>query len=121
LASRIPAAVWVCLHGASSLVRIPICLVLPLSETNLISHPLIGFFAVEAIVQLIAMSFLQIGMEKKRDELHQKLAAQTDELTGAANRRSVLERAEALLAGCRDRNVPAAVLLLDLDHFKSDQ
>lgn len=119
LASRIPAAVWVCLHGASSLVRIPICLALPLSETNLISHPLIGFFAVEAIVQLIAMSFLQIGMEKERDELHQKLAAQTDELTGAANRRSVLERAEALLAGCRDRNVPAAVLLLDLDHFKS--
>jgi diguanylate cyclase (GGDEF)-like protein len=120
LASRIPAAVWACLHGASSLVRVPICLLaLPLSEANLISHPLIGFFAVEAIVQLIAMSFLQIGMEKERDELRQKLAAQTDELTGAANRRSVLERAEALLAGCRDRNLSAAVLLLDLDRFKS--
>jgi diguanylate cyclase (GGDEF)-like protein len=120
LTSRIPAAAWACLHGLLCLLRIPICLLgAPLDEANLMSHPLIGFFAVEAIIQLIAMSFLQIGMEKERDELHQKLAAQTDELTGAANRRSILERADALLASCRERNLEAAVLVLDLDHFKS--
>jgi diguanylate cyclase (GGDEF)-like protein len=120
LASCFPAAAWACLHGFLCLMRIPICLLgPPINETTLISHPLIGFFAVEAIVQLIAMSFLQIGMEKERDELHQKLAAQTDELTGAANRRSIFERADTLLANCRDRNRTAAVLLLDLDHFKS--
>jgi diguanylate cyclase (GGDEF)-like protein len=120
LASRFPAAIWACLHGFLCLIRIPICLLgSPLSEADLISHPLIGLFAVEAIVQLIAMSFLQIGMEKERAELHQRLAAQTDELTGAANRRSILDRADALLARCRDYTVPVAVLLLDLDHFKS--
>ena len=120
LASRVPAAAWAGLHGFLCLMRIPICLLgPPINEADLISHPLIGFFAVEAIVQLIAMSFLQIGMEKERDELHQKLAAQTDELTGAANRRSLLERGTALLQSCRDRKLTAAVLLLDLDHFKS--
>ena len=120
LASRFPAAAWAGLHGLLCLGRIPLCLLgPPLSENNLMAQPLIGFFAVEAIVQLIAMSFLQIGMEKERDELHQKLAAQTDELTGAANRRSILQRAGTLLASCRDRRLAAAVLLLDLDHFKS--
>jgi diguanylate cyclase (GGDEF)-like protein len=120
LASRFPAATWACVHGVLCLIRIPICLLgAPMNEPNLISHPLIGLFAVEAMIQLIAMSFLQIGMEKERAELHQKLAAQTDELTGAANRRSILQGADTLLATCRDRNVRAAVLLLDLDHFKS--
>ena len=120
LPSRFPAAVWACLHGFLCLGRIPICLLVPpLGEADLMLHPLIGFFAVEAIVQLIAMSFLQIGMEKERDELHQKLAAQTDELTGAANRRSILHQADALLARCRDHSLTAAVLLLDLDRFKS--
>jgi diguanylate cyclase (GGDEF)-like protein len=120
LASRIPASVWACLHGTLCFARIPICLFgAPLNETGLMSHPLIGCFAVEAIVQLIAMSFLQIGMEKERAELHQKRAAQTDELTGAANRRSILDEADSLLAHCRDHNLTAAVLLLDLDHFKS--
>jgi len=120
LTSRLPAAAWAGLHGVLCLARIPVCLLgPPLEEASLMSQPLIAFFALEAIVQLIAMSFLQIGMEKERDELHQKLAAQTDELTGAANRRSILQRADTLLASCRDRDVAAAVLLLDLDHFKS--
>jgi hypothetical protein len=80
-------------------MRIPICLLgPPINEADLMSHPFIGFFAVEAIIQLIAMSFLQIGMEKERAELNQRRAAQTDELTGAANRRSILEQADALLA-----------------------
>ncbi len=120
LASRFPAAFWACLHGMSSLARIPICfVVLPLDDATLMSHPLIGYFALEAIIQLIAMSFLQIGMEKERAELRQKRAAQTDELTGVANRRSIWESADALLATCRARKIEAAVLLLDLDHFKS--
>jgi hypothetical protein len=91
----------------------------PINEADLMSHPFIGFFAVEAIIQLIAMSFLQIGMEKERAELNQRRAAQTDELTGAANCRSIWNRPTRCLRGCPDRKLSAAVLLLDLDHFKS--
>ena len=43
--------------------------------------------------------------------------ARTDELTGLANRRALLERAEQVVASATSRG-PAALLLLDLDGFK---
>jgi len=43
------------------------------------------------------------------------LSANEDSLTRIANRRAFLERSEALLAADR---APAAVLMLDIDHFK---
>ncbi|SOE02888.1 putative bifunctional diguanylate cyclase/phosphodiesterase [Blastococcus haudaquaticus] len=43
--------------------------------------------------------------------------ARTDELTGLANRRALLERTERVLASATART-PAALLLLDLDGFK---
>ncbi|MCZ2858484.1 putative bifunctional diguanylate cyclase/phosphodiesterase [Blastococcus sp. VKM Ac-2987] len=46
-----------------------------------------------------------------------KLESRTDELTGLANRRSLLERAKRVVAAAR-RDRPAALLLLDLDGFK---
>ena len=51
-------------------------------------------------------------MAKRLRKVAQKLAAQTDELTGAANRRSILERADALLASCRERNLEAEIVPL---------
>ena len=46
-----------------------------------------------------------------------KLESRTDELTGLANRRALLERAQRVVtAATRER--PAALLLLDLDGFK---
>ncbi len=42
-----------------------------------------------------------------------------DMLTGAWSRRTLLERGTKLLARMRDEGQPMAVLMLDLDHFKS--
>ncbi|GAC1332688.1 MAG: GGDEF domain-containing protein [Beijerinckiaceae bacterium] len=120
LPSRFPAAAWMTLHGLFYAARLPFCLfATSVSEAEIIQHPLFGIIALEAIVHVIALSFLQAGMEKERSERRQRLAAETDELTGAANRRSVLVRTESLLESCRDRNLDATILLLDLDHFKS--
>jgi len=44
--------------------------------------------------------------------------AGTDALTGLANRRALLARADALIAESRKRRAPCAVVFLDLDHFK---
>jgi diguanylate cyclase (GGDEF)-like protein len=119
LPSRFPAAAWMTLHGLSYAARLPITFfAASVSEAEIINHPMFSLIALEAIVHVIALSFLQAGMEKERSERKQRLAAETDQLTGAANRRSVMERADQLLANCRDGNVDAAVLLLDLDHFK---
>lgn len=54
-------------------------------------------------------------------ELRNKIIrlAETDPLTGAANRRSFLERAEAAAADAERRQRSLSVLLLDIDHFKA--
>jgi len=44
--------------------------------------------------------------------------AQTDVLTGVLNRRSLIERLEATCVRARTRNLPIALLFIDLDYFK---
>jgi diguanylate cyclase (GGDEF)-like protein len=45
--------------------------------------------------------------------------AQTDALTGVLNRRSLIERLEAACSRARARDLPIALLFIDLDHFKT--
>jgi diguanylate cyclase (GGDEF)-like protein len=45
--------------------------------------------------------------------------ATTDALTGLNNRRSFLDKGATLLEHCRRHHQPCAVLMLDIDHFKS--
>jgi len=73
----------------------------------------------EALLFTIAIAFIMLAMAKERTELRHKTAALIDPLTGIANRRAFLEEAMALgqRQGARPR--PVAVLLADLDHFKS--
>ncbi len=56
--------------------------------------------------------------ERKAMEQEMLRLATTDSLTGAANRRRFLERIEEELARVRRYDDPAALLMLDLDHFK---
>jgi diguanylate cyclase (GGDEF)-like protein len=44
--------------------------------------------------------------------------AQTDPLTGVLNRRSLIERLDAACARAQARDLPIALLFIDLDHFK---
>ncbi len=56
--------------------------------------------------------------ERKTLELELQRLATTDSLTGAANRRSFIERAGAEIARSRRYGLPMALLMLDIDHFK---
>lgn len=47
-----------------------------------------------------------------------RMAAATDSLTGASNRREVLERLGERYAECQDAQRPLALMLIDFDHFK---
>jgi diguanylate cyclase (GGDEF)-like protein len=58
-------------------------------------------------------------MAKERTELRHRNAAMLDPLTGIANRRSFLQDAGQLAKRHRADPRPTAVLLIDLDHFKS--
>ena len=73
----------------------------------------------EALLFTIAIAFILLAMAKERTELRHKTAALVDPLTGIANRRAFLEDAAVLAKRQADDRRPAAVLLADLDHFKS--
>lgn len=64
----------------------------------------------------VATAILMMAMVKERAERGQRLAAETDALTGIANRRAFVAKAEQ---GCADLSRSVALLLLDLDHFKA--
>jgi diguanylate cyclase (GGDEF)-like protein len=58
-------------------------------------------------------------MAKERTEYRQRTAAMVDALTGIANRRSFLQDCNEMMKRHASAPCPAAVLLIDLDHFKS--
>jgi diguanylate cyclase (GGDEF)-like protein len=73
----------------------------------------------EALLFTISVAFILLAMAKERTELRHRNAAMLDPLTGIANRRSFLADANLLAKRHRADPRPTAVLLIDLDHFKS--
>ncbi|MFH1464508.1 MAG: diguanylate cyclase [Pseudomonadota bacterium] len=65
-----------------------------------------------------AVLIFQDVTERLELEGHLRFLATTDALTGVANRRSLLRRAEHEFQRARRYDRPLAMLLLDIDHFK---
>lgn len=69
---------------------------------------------------LIVMSALcLLLMHKGRTADAMRHLATVDPLTGVCNRRTFMALAEAALAHARRADVPASLLMMDLDHFKT--
>lgn len=66
---------------------------------------------------VLAGVLLGLALHQRRTSLRMRSLAMTDELTGVPNRRAVLGRLQPLVQAA-DR-VPCAVLIIDIDHFKS--
>ncbi|WP_462160014.1 GGDEF domain-containing protein [Pseudoalteromonas sp. GB56] len=73
------------------------------------------------IVLVISSAILQESIDEKRREAELALlkAATQDSLTGIANRRSFMERAQQELEQARRNKLPIHLLMIDIDHFKS--
>jgi diguanylate cyclase (GGDEF)-like protein len=97
LVSRWPAIFMLFAHGALFLLRTP------LGGTLLFT---------------ISIAFILLAMAKERTEYRHRAAARTDLLTGVANRRGFLEQT-AVSKRAAVGFKPTAVLLFDLDHFKT--
>ena len=119
LVSRWPAIFMLFAHGALFLLRTPLSAVPPWSANAQVFESVwMTVLSFEALLFTIAIAFILLAMAKERTELLHKTAALVDPLTGIANRRAFMEGG-ALLARRFDANAqPAAVLLIDLDHFK---
>ena len=120
LVSRWPAIFMLFAHGALFLLRTPLAQVLPWSPTNQVFDSVwLTVLSFEALLFTIAIAFILLAMAKERTELRHKTAALVDPLTGIANRRAFLEEVATLSKRQEAEGRPAAVLLADLDHFKS--
>src|SRR5579862_7232475 len=120
LVSRWPAIFMLFAHGALFLLRTPLAQVLPWSPTNQVFDSVwLTVLSFEALLFTIAIAFILLAMAKERTELRHKTAALVDPLTGIANRRAFLEDGESQLKRQATDPRPTAVMLLDLDNFKS--
>jgi diguanylate cyclase (GGDEF)-like protein len=68
-------------------------------------------------IALMCQGFLWLSMATLQHDLEQQ--SRTDVLTGLLNRRALRDVALREIGSARRRNQPLAVILLDLDHFKS--
>jgi diguanylate cyclase (GGDEF)-like protein len=93
---------------------------LPWSPTSQVFESVwLTVLSFEALLFTIAIAFIFLAMAKERTEYRHRTAAMVDPLTGIANRRSFLHDAAELARRSAANSKPVAVLLMDLDHFKS--
>jgi diguanylate cyclase (GGDEF)-like protein len=121
LVSRWPAIFMLFAHGSLYLLRTPFGAMLPWSPTSseVFESVWMTVVSFEALLFTIAIAFILLAMAKERTEHRHKTAALIDPLTGIANRRAFLQDGEAQLKRLTADPRPTAVMLLDLDNFKS--
>jgi diguanylate cyclase (GGDEF)-like protein len=120
LVSRLPAIFMLFAHGALFLLRTPLSAMLPWSPTS----PVFGsvwltVLSSEALLFTISIAFILLAMAKERTALRHKTDSMVDPLTGVSNRRGFLAECETVTARQAEKPQLAAVLLMDLDNFKS--
>jgi diguanylate cyclase (GGDEF)-like protein len=120
LVSRWPAIFILFAHGALFLLRSPLASMMQLPTDNpMFASAWLSVLSAESLLFPISIAFILLAMAKERAELSHKNAAKLDPLTGLPNRRSFLQDAEQLRRLQVARGRPIAVLMIDLDHFKS--
>jgi len=120
LLSRLPVILFLLIHAAVLITRIPLAHALPLpTDSEQIRSGLWTFIILEAVFVAFCFPYLLEGIVKERIVLLYRHASLSDPLTGVDNRRAFLERAGKMLQRSRFDGSPAALLLFDLDKFKS--
>lgn len=119
LVSRWPAICMLFAHGALFLLRTPLFAILPWSKNDMMGSVWLTVLSFEALLFTISIAFILLAMAKERTEYRHRTAAMVDPLTGLANRRSFLQDGTDLAKRYAVNPCSTAVLLIDLDHFKS--
>jgi diguanylate cyclase (GGDEF)-like protein len=120
LVSRWPAIFLLFAHGSLFLLRTPRAgMLLWLPAGHVVESVWLIVMTFEALLFTISIAFILLAMAKERAEYRLRTAANVDSLTGVANRRSFLQDGAELTKRHAANPCPAAVLLIDLDHFKS--
>jgi len=119
LVSRWPAIFMLFAHGALFLLRTPLAAMFHISPAHTFSQSAwLDLISLEALLFTISIAFILLAMAKERTEYGHRKAARTDSLTGILNRRGFLEQSASSNRWAMDLK-PTAVMLIDLDNFKS--
>jgi diguanylate cyclase (GGDEF)-like protein len=114
---RWPIMVLLLAHAAAIPIHIPLA--------GTWTHPdpsdldLLTFAIFESAFVSICAAYLFGGLAKDRIAARYLLASLADPLTGVANRRGFFQRGERLLKRARFAREPMALIMFDLDRFKS--
>ncbi|MDC7788852.1 GGDEF domain-containing protein [Rhodoplanes sp. TEM] len=120
LVSRLPATFLLFAHGALFLLRTPLSMLLPWSPTNQVFGSVwLTVLSSEALLFSISIAFILLAMAKERTEYRHKTASMIDQLTGISNRRGFLAECDTVTRRQAEEPRLTAVLLADLDRFKS--
>jgi diguanylate cyclase (GGDEF)-like protein len=116
-ASRWPILVLLLGHAAAIPIRVP--LAGSLTDPHPLQVHLATFVTFESVFLSFCAAYLFAGLAKDRIATRYWRASLNDPLTGVPNRRGFLRLGERLLARTRFARRPAALLLFDLDRFKT--
>ena len=113
--SRAAAIVVPCVHAGIFLVPLAMRAFLPADH----NAAWLTVFTLETIIYAVGTAFIVMLMVKDHHVHVYRTAACTDHLTGLLSRRAFFENAHTLCAAQARRKEPVAMLMFDLDHFKS--
>jgi diguanylate cyclase (GGDEF)-like protein len=120
LLSRWPVVIVLLAYAAALLARIPATYFAPmLEDQSLMSGVSFAVLAFGTLLFTVVLAFLLLNMTKERTELQHKIASLVDPLSGVANRRAFLSESNRLFAQQAVDREPLALLLFDLDRFKT--
>ena len=120
LLSRWAAILMLFAQGSLLLLSTPLIARLsPSISSHVYGSAWLTAYSFESLLFTIAIAFLLLAMAKERNELRHRIAATLDPLTGIANRRSFMKNTAQLAKRLSANPRPMAVLMIDLDHFKS--
>jgi diguanylate cyclase (GGDEF)-like protein len=113
--SRAAAIVVPCLHAGIFMVPLAMRAFLPSGH----DAAWLTVFTLETILYAVGTAFIVMLMVKDHHVHVYRTAACTDHLTGLLSRRAFMDNALKLCAHQAKRSEPVAMLLFDLDHFKT--
>ncbi len=117
LISRWPIMIVLTVHAMTLPLRIPLASSLGAMRT---AHAdLLAFVMFESVLFCMCAAYLLVSLSKERVALGYKLSSLLDPLTSVPNRRAFLQQAARIIERSGVSRQPVALLLFDLDRFKS--
>jgi diguanylate cyclase (GGDEF)-like protein len=119
LAARRPLVILTALHAAVLLAgALSYWSGAIVDDTVPTTLSLFGLINFESMLFLFGTSVFLLALVKEREEMASRIAANTDPLTGIANRGGFMLRGDRVVDRCSCDGSPVSVLMFDLDRFK---